>query len=168
MQGLRNLGCFLCRARKVKCDERWPICSNCERLELDCPGNPGQVGFPARVQKSGKRDATLTQAGTIRHRVSKSCHACRNAKSRCSGGEKCTRCYRRDIECTYSTGRGQQIQSKLTSEPNLSVHTPSSGSVITPNIPQPIQYSFQPPAESTPSSISWYILSFCSLNCDTN
>ncbi|UPL03507.1 hypothetical protein LCI18_014441 [Fusarium solani-melongenae] len=29
-------GCQRCRARRVKCDEAKPICSNCTRLELDC------------------------------------------------------------------------------------------------------------------------------------
>jgi hypothetical protein len=28
--------CSACRARKKKCDKKVPICSRCERLELEC------------------------------------------------------------------------------------------------------------------------------------
>jgi Fungal Zn(2)-Cys(6) binuclear cluster domain len=29
-------GCWTCRARKVKCDERRPVCMGCNRLDLNC------------------------------------------------------------------------------------------------------------------------------------
>ncbi|KND89422.1 Sterol regulatory element-binding protein ECM22 [Tolypocladium ophioglossoides CBS 100239] len=35
-------GCQRCRARRVKCDEAKPICSNCTRLELDCVYSRGK------------------------------------------------------------------------------------------------------------------------------
>jgi hypothetical protein len=36
-QRLRSsTGCWTCRTRKVKCDERLPVCKRCERLELTC------------------------------------------------------------------------------------------------------------------------------------
>ncbi|CAG7919425.1 unnamed protein product [Penicillium olsonii] len=32
----RRTGCLTCRARKVRCDEAKPHCSNCDRLRLEC------------------------------------------------------------------------------------------------------------------------------------
>lgn len=168
-KGLTILGCFLCRARKVKCDERWPSCLNCERLRLDCPGHPGQVSFVQRAQKGPRRDATLTHAGTRRHRVSKSCHYCRLAKARCSGGEKCTRCIRKDIECTYSADRIEQVQSRSDSESHPGVHDRFPGSIPTPHPLQTIPEAFRAPAESEPSSMSWYFsLPAVPMNPNTN
>ncbi|TGO42135.1 hypothetical protein BHYA_0012g00510 [Botrytis hyacinthi] len=36
--GKPSRGCYLCRSRRVKCDEKKPGCGNCERLKRDCPG----------------------------------------------------------------------------------------------------------------------------------
>ncbi|KAF2104900.1 hypothetical protein NA57DRAFT_71101 [Rhizodiscina lignyota] len=38
MVGAKSLGCATCKKRKIKCDERFPICLNCERGNRDCPG----------------------------------------------------------------------------------------------------------------------------------
>ncbi|RYP10766.1 hypothetical protein DL764_000462 [Monosporascus ibericus] len=32
----RKTGCFTCKARHTRCDEKKPVCSNCERLGLQC------------------------------------------------------------------------------------------------------------------------------------
>jgi hypothetical protein len=155
MQRTDNLGCFLCRARKVKCDERWPSCLNCERLKLECPGHPGQnSGLAAKALRSARRDATLTQAGTARHRVSKSCQSCRLAKARCSGGEICTRCSSRDIECAYSTGRKQQLRSN--SAPNIAAHDESLGSSLASSLLQKNQFPSQQTPGSATNPLSWY------------
>lgn len=154
MQGTDNLGCFLCRARKVKCDERWPSCLNCERLKLECPGHPGQNSvLAARALRSARRDATLTQAGTTRHRVSKSCQACRLAKARCSGGDICTRCSRRDIECSYSPGRIQRQRSSASYAP---AHDKSLSSSLAATRLRTNQFSSQQSSGSVPDPISWY------------
>ncbi|KAH0836291.1 hypothetical protein FOPE_04289 [Fonsecaea pedrosoi] len=44
--GRPSTGCFLCRKRRVKCDEGRPGCRNCARLKKPCPGyrEPG-YGF---------------------------------------------------------------------------------------------------------------------------
>lgn len=36
----RRTGCLTCRARKVRCDEAKPSCSNCDRLRLRCVYKP--------------------------------------------------------------------------------------------------------------------------------
>ncbi|TEY84197.1 hypothetical protein BOTCAL_0019g00210 [Botryotinia calthae] len=36
--GKPSRGCYLCRSRRVKCDEQRPGCGNCKRLKRDCPG----------------------------------------------------------------------------------------------------------------------------------
>ncbi|KAJ5909123.1 hypothetical protein N7495_001805 [Penicillium taxi] len=36
----RRTGCLTCRARKVKCDETKPSCSNCDRLRISCVYKP--------------------------------------------------------------------------------------------------------------------------------
>ncbi|CAI7674612.1 unnamed protein product [Penicillium pancosmium] len=103
-------GCTLCRARKVKCDERWPVCLHCERLKLDCPGPPGrgQQSHP-KTRKASIRDAEFTQAGTVRQRVAKSCLPCRYAKSRCTGGTCCDRCSRKGVDCIYHPEQNRAI-----------------------------------------------------------
>ncbi|KIM98673.1 hypothetical protein OIDMADRAFT_127853, partial [Oidiodendron maius Zn] len=67
-------GCTVCRARKVKCDERAPACLNCERLHLQCPGYGSGSGATLRAEP-----------GTERRRTYRSCKACRACKTRCSG-----------------------------------------------------------------------------------
>ncbi|CZR60524.1 uncharacterized protein PAC_10420 [Phialocephala subalpina] len=41
-------GCFTCRKRRKKCDERRPICSNCQRTNVVCEGFPQQVFWETR------------------------------------------------------------------------------------------------------------------------
>ena len=36
--GILSKGCDLCRKRKVRCDQRRPLCLRCERLRIACPG----------------------------------------------------------------------------------------------------------------------------------
>ena len=39
-RGRVRSGCLTCRSRKVKCDEKRPICDNCTRLKRDCAYKP--------------------------------------------------------------------------------------------------------------------------------
>ncbi|KAH4915912.1 hypothetical protein HBI56_226980 [Parastagonospora nodorum] len=41
----KSTGCFTCRRRKIKCDETWPSCLNCQRNSKDCPGPPARHTF---------------------------------------------------------------------------------------------------------------------------
>ncbi|CAG8972453.1 hypothetical protein HYALB_00001142 [Hymenoscyphus albidus] len=36
--GRRSLGCYLCRARRIKCDETKPACNQCVKTRRTCPG----------------------------------------------------------------------------------------------------------------------------------
>ncbi|KAH9209569.1 fungal-specific transcription factor domain-containing protein [Leptodontidium sp. 2 PMI_412] len=98
-------GCIICRARKVKCDERPGTCLNCDRLSISCSGYGSQTGS-RRLQSPGHTQAPngLTKAGTARRRIHSSCGACRSSKTRCSGEKpRCLRCIRKDLDCLYKS-----------------------------------------------------------------
>ncbi|KAJ3495940.1 hypothetical protein NLG97_g3034 [Lecanicillium saksenae] len=38
--GVPSAGCFLCRKRKIKCDEAKPFCTRCQKSKRVCPGYP--------------------------------------------------------------------------------------------------------------------------------
>ncbi|KAK2873248.1 hypothetical protein FQN49_002482 [Arthroderma sp. PD_2] len=85
-------GCLTCRKRRIKCDERHPVCRNCEKSKRDCLGydpvfrsQPGpsslqpapshpslQVAPQNPHQAAGVNQAHL--AGTVAHSVSPSLH----------------------------------------------------------------------------------------------
>ncbi|KAK4503043.1 hypothetical protein PRZ48_006470 [Zasmidium cellare] len=37
--------CLMCRARKIKCDQRWPRCGQCTKSKRECPGPPTTIKF---------------------------------------------------------------------------------------------------------------------------
>ncbi|KAL6707768.1 hypothetical protein ACN47E_003668 [Coniothyrium glycines] len=41
----KSTGCLLCRKRKIKCDETWPLCLNCRKNSKSCPGPPARHTF---------------------------------------------------------------------------------------------------------------------------
>ncbi|KAF1940712.1 hypothetical protein EJ02DRAFT_435360 [Clathrospora elynae] len=52
----KSTGCFICRKRKIKCDETWPACLNCQKNGKSCPGPPARHTFRdlgARLNTSG-------------------------------------------------------------------------------------------------------------------
>jgi hypothetical protein len=103
-------GCQTCRKRRVKCDERQDSCTNCERLELKCPGY-GNLSSPRRPIDSVERPgcpyssssaSDITQAGIRRRRIRQSCNPCRAAKLKCNGQLPCQRCTIRRSTCRYT------------------------------------------------------------------
>ncbi|EJP70871.1 negative acting factor [Beauveria bassiana ARSEF 2860] len=38
--GVPSRGCYLCRSRKIKCDETKPCCNRCRKIKRQCPGYP--------------------------------------------------------------------------------------------------------------------------------
>ncbi|ATY63872.1 Fungal transcriptional regulatory protein [Cordyceps militaris CM01] len=38
--GIPSRGCYLCRSRKIKCDETKPFCNRCRKSKRQCPGYP--------------------------------------------------------------------------------------------------------------------------------
>lgn len=94
--GRSKSGCATCRARKVRCDERTPVCRNCERLALPCANGTDQIQTPAQ-----QPNATAA-AGFKRKRTFRSCIGCRASKTRCSGDKPiCVRCRERSLQCDY-------------------------------------------------------------------
>lgn len=158
---ISKAGCTLCRARKVKCDEKWPTCLNCERLKLDCPGPPapGSIANP-RSHRQGDRDTKFTQAGTLRQRVAKSCQPCRAAKARCSGGSLCSRCARKGLDCS-SVAISRQAK-KVRNQTSRAL-TERSVSTDINSIPQSSMqknlnsFSFQSASDDTINPFSWYV-----------
>lgn len=60
-------GCVSCRRRRKKCDEKHPVCSDCERLHLTCI-QPSQYTDDAEVRKNNTSlldEADCRQSGTV-------------------------------------------------------------------------------------------------------
>ncbi|KAI0016603.1 fungal-specific transcription factor domain-containing protein [Xylariomycetidae sp. FL0641] len=76
-------GCFTCRSRKVKCDERPGVCYNCSRLKIDCVWTSSEL-----VQRS---------------RINRACNFCRQRKIRCrteDSSATCTPCQQSGLVCS--------------------------------------------------------------------
>ncbi|KAJ5160115.1 uncharacterized protein N7482_007119 [Penicillium canariense] len=59
----RRTGCLTCRARKVRCDETKPSCSNCDRLRLHCAYKPPiALGSPWSASSRRTNDPAATAA----------------------------------------------------------------------------------------------------------
>ncbi|CAG8909096.1 unnamed protein product [Penicillium egyptiacum] len=63
----RRTGCLTCRARKVRCDEGKPSCSNCDRLRLQCLYRPpisprvGSGSSPTRPSNNTTASPNITE-----------------------------------------------------------------------------------------------------------
>ncbi|ORY01062.1 hypothetical protein BCR34DRAFT_101531 [Clohesyomyces aquaticus] len=49
----KSTGCAICRKRKIKCDEGWPLCGNCRKNRKQCPGPPSKHTFRPSGPKLG-------------------------------------------------------------------------------------------------------------------
>ena len=88
-----------CRARKVRCDGRRGICTNCERLGFACSYDEN-VAIEVVDSPGG------TSISVPRRRVRQACLSCHSKKARCSGQvPKCDRCRVQGIECVYRPGK---------------------------------------------------------------
>ncbi|CAI6335067.1 unnamed protein product [Periconia digitata] len=54
----KSTGCLICRKRKIKCDETWPLCLNCEKNGKCCTGPPQRHTFRDLGPKLASKDAT--------------------------------------------------------------------------------------------------------------
>ncbi|EME39977.1 hypothetical protein DOTSEDRAFT_74739 [Dothistroma septosporum NZE10] len=94
-------GCETCRARKVRCDERHPICYNCDRLGLPCAPS-GTTKDPRLASPQAETNGAYPGTGLKRKRTYRSCAECRTSKTRCSGHKPtCVRCGEKKLSCTY-------------------------------------------------------------------
>ncbi|KAK3686253.1 hypothetical protein B0T22DRAFT_500868 [Podospora appendiculata] len=108
--------CITCRARKVRCDGRRGICTNCDRLGFPCSydetvhvavepnlassaSDPGPARAPAPA-------STSTTIAVPRRRARQACGNCHAKKARCSGAmPSCDRCRVQGLECVYRPGK---------------------------------------------------------------
>lgn len=97
--------CNTCRARKVRCDGRRDVCTNCERLGFGCTYHDSGGGSGS----AGEGETAMSSALALalpRRRVRLACANCHSRKARCSGSlPKCDRCRARGIECVYQPGK---------------------------------------------------------------
>lgn len=61
-------GCFRCKARKVKCDERRPQCKNCERHNVACNYPKEPVHRPTSSYNASKTELSLEACLTAEER----------------------------------------------------------------------------------------------------
>ncbi|EXJ61264.1 uncharacterized protein A1O5_11821 [Cladophialophora psammophila CBS 110553] len=64
--GRPSTGCFLCRKRRVKCDEGRPGCRNCARLKKPCPGyrEPGYSFIRTAIFVSNQADSPAPRSSS--------------------------------------------------------------------------------------------------------
>ncbi|TLD14187.1 uncharacterized protein PgNI_02659 [Pyricularia grisea] len=122
--------CNTCRARKVRCDGRRDVCTNCERLGFGCTyhdAGPGSGSTEGETAMSSALALALP-----RRRVRLACANCHSRKARCSGSlPKCDRCRARGIECVYQPGKRARPSSVMVGESTAPTSTtpdrPGSG-----------------------------------------
>ncbi|KAF1848216.1 uncharacterized protein K460DRAFT_364186 [Cucurbitaria berberidis CBS 394.84] len=70
--GKPSRGCGMCKNRRIKCDEKRPICGNCKKSGRDCPGYPDEFDLvfrdenKAMAKKARKSSGpTLSTSSTV-------------------------------------------------------------------------------------------------------
>lgn len=97
--------CVTCRARKVRCDGRRGICTNCERLSFACSYDDN-VGVEMVAFSSGDGNMAAAAITVPRRRARRACQHCHARKARCSGPlPTCDRCRAHGLECVYRPGK---------------------------------------------------------------
>ncbi|KAJ0160049.1 hypothetical protein CTA2_8639, partial [Colletotrichum tanaceti] len=97
--------CVTCRARKVRCDGRRDVCSNCERLGFTCTYED-PTSEPNRLAAAAAAPAFPLP----RRRVRQACQSCHSRKARCSGHTPaCDRCRAQGIECVYRVSKRTRL-----------------------------------------------------------
>ena len=108
----RRTGCLTCRQRKVRCDLRRDVCSNCERLSLYCDWTPVSRNYKAfdgatRGAATGATKPSHTVGPAVSGPQSATarplpCTECRAAQTKCSSTLPCTRCSSKGLTCFYA------------------------------------------------------------------
>ncbi|QUC22020.1 uncharacterized protein UV8b_06261 [Ustilaginoidea virens] len=115
------MGCRVCRARKVKCDDRPDGCRNCERLQLECVADDGST---LGGNRSSSSPMYLRKIRTYR-----SCQSCRLSKTKCNGDRpRCARCAAKLIQCVYDGGAAPRWTRNLSRLQTASVDEDASSS----------------------------------------
>jgi hypothetical protein len=117
--------CVTCRARKVRCDGRRDICTNCERLGFACSYTDGH-GAAVRGGLA---------AGLIpRKRARQACTACHARKAKCSGTlPRCDRCRLQGLDCEYKASKRPSMGAAGMTSPRSASHDdPASEDTASP------------------------------------
>ncbi|KAK3370684.1 hypothetical protein B0H63DRAFT_514719 [Podospora didyma] len=109
--------CITCRARKVRCDGRRGVCTNCERLGFACSYDEN-VSIEI-IQQPESAPATIA---VPRRRARQACQNCHAKKARCSGSmPRCDRCRIQGLDCVYRPGK-------------RTLPLPSAGNALSPDV----------------------------------
>ncbi|PVI02204.1 hypothetical protein DM02DRAFT_590029 [Periconia macrospinosa] len=65
----KSTGCAVCRKRKIKCDETWPICIHCQKNGKRCPGPPSRHTFKDLGPRLSSDDATSIFSSNSTHNI---------------------------------------------------------------------------------------------------
>ncbi|CAI6090719.1 unnamed protein product [Clonostachys chloroleuca] len=65
MAGPRSRGCRLCKIRKIKCDEKWPVCSPCHRQNLACPGQAPWVSLKGKPTEPRSSQVAIRSRSSV-------------------------------------------------------------------------------------------------------
>jgi hypothetical protein len=140
-------------------------------MNLECSGYGSGSGAALRAARADSSAQSMTgrlattEAGTKRRRTYRSCKACRDCKTRCSGERPvCIRCAEKSLDCIYSSGpspgwvhalspqsssgREPERQDGQLPAPERATVTQDSPTVLTP---QPDGPSCSHHAENTPT-----------------
>lgn len=113
--------CVTCRARKVRCDGRREVCSNCDRLGFNC------------TYEDPNSDPNGLSSGPSfplpRRRVRQACESCHSRKARCSGDTPaCQRCRNQGIECVYRASKRARLSIHHAPRVDQVVRSPTTSS----------------------------------------
>jgi hypothetical protein len=89
---------------QVRCDKKQPLCRNCARLGVPCPGYSTDDRALSRKEIVTSTENIFRAAGKQRRRMG-ACEACRASKEQCTRAKpSCQRCLLRGIPCVYRAG----------------------------------------------------------------
>lgn len=108
--------CAQCFSRRYKCDQRKPVCGNCQHDGLSCEDDiPRAAETPERdLSLPGEDEPEFTRPDATLRFAHNSCKACATANRLCSKTRPtCKRCQRDDLDCDYITPlSGNQANSR--------------------------------------------------------
>ncbi|KAF2876582.1 hypothetical protein BDV95DRAFT_230550 [Massariosphaeria phaeospora] len=130
----KSTGCFICRKRKIKCDETWPTCINCQKNGKCCPGPPARHTFKDLGPKLNSTTATTVienSTGTPDQR----CQRLTQLNEKWSDNGAVFRKFR-------ISNRASDLRRKASRSPTLSISSspPRSPCSAIPRYPSPSQH----------------------------
>jgi hypothetical protein len=138
--------CASCRARKVRCDRRRPICGICARLQLSCSFDEHTASSRSHPKNS------ISTPGRLR--AKQACLSCHRRKSRCDGETpSCARYTSLRLDCTYPSPISDQhnVSKDFPTLPTLPTLPLSQGTRLEHHVAHQISSSIS--STASPSSL---------------